>query len=666
MIGRRVLLSVLGALALLAMSCTTPSGGAGGGPTTTLQPSGPPTAVSSASPTIGDAPLTVYFDSSGSEPGTGSGLTYEWDFGDGSPIGTAANPSHVYSTPGVYDVEMVMTNSLGFSLAAPITITVNVDPFPKFYVRTDGSSGPDCGPLADPCASIGEAQSNAVANGITNIRIAGGSYSEPIALVSGMDITGGWKQDFSDFGATEVTTIYGTGTEQPVTVDAVSNSSISGVSIQGVTRTSGGAKGILVTNGSTGIKIGDIYSPETLVAGGTGPNATGIHINGASLVDIENANVNSGTPTGAGGSAYGIRAHGLAVVNVTLSEVTGQPGNDGVDASQTVPARAASGNGGGRGGNACGPSCPGGGGGGGGGTTHGGGRGGTGGSYSGGGGTGSGGSGPSAGSGGSGGCGSIFGCSNEADGGGAGTSGAAGNPGAAGSNTPTVGALWTSTNGTAGTAGSPGSGGGGGGGGKSASASGGGGGGGGAGGNGGAGGAVGGTSGGGSFGVYASDASVNFSSSTATSSAGGKGGKGAPAGRGGNGGNGGDGGNKSCCEAGGGGGGGGGGAGGGGGGAGGGAAGPSIAVYHIGTGTLTITASFQYRPVFPSSGGTGGAFAAPATGGVGGIRGNCALIGGCGGGADGGTANPGALGPAGANGPAGPLFRVWDNGTTTS
>ena len=232
-------MSMVGALALIALSCTTTPGG-GGGSTTTV-PTGPPTAVASASPTIGDAPLTVFFDSSGSSPGTGTGLTYQWDFGDGSPIATSPNPSHVYNNPGVYTALLLMTNSLGSSISAPITVTVNVDPNPKYYVRTNGSTGAGCGPLADPCSKISEAQANAVANGIGTIRVAGGNYNDPISLASNMEITGGWKQDFSDFGPTQVTTIFGNGTTTPVTIDGTSNSRISGITAQGVTRTSGSA-----------------------------------------------------------------------------------------------------------------------------------------------------------------------------------------------------------------------------------------------------------------------------------------------------------------------------------------------------------------------------------------------------------------------------------------
>lgn len=653
---RRVFLPMLGVLALVALACTPP----GGGGTTTTTLSGAPVAVASASPTIGDAPLTVFFDSAGSTPGTGTGLTYTWDFGDGSPTESGPTASHMYGTVGSYTATLTMASTEGSSTSPGIAITVNLDPNPKYYVKTTGSSGAACGPIADPCSTIVEAQANAVANGIHTIRVAGGSFSQPLSLVSDMDVTGGWKQDFSDFGASEVTTIFGTGTQPAVTINGVSNSSISGVSAQGIARTSGDATGILVTGGSTGVKIGDIDSPQTLIAGGTGPNATGVLVTGGSSVTVENANINSGTTTGAGASAYGLRALGLSVVNVVLSEITGQPGVPGVSASGGTPAQAGSGTGGGRGGDSAGARGAAGGG------AYSGGQGGKGGGFYAAGENGANGAGPAAGAGGAGGCGSAFGCGGDAGGGHAGGGGAAGAAGTAGSNTPVAGDLWVSTNGQPGTSGAPGSGGGGGGGGKSASGYGGSGGGGGGGGYGGAAGTIAGTSGGGSFGVYANSASVNLSSSTATSSAGGSGGSGANAGRGGNGGNGGDGGNKSCCESAGGGGGGGGAAGGGGGGAGGGAGGPSIAVYHIGVGSLTLTASSQFRPVFPASGGSGGAFAAPATGGLGGFRGNCANIGGCANGADGYSAGTGNLGPAGQSGPAGQLFRVWDNGTTTS
>ena len=102
---------MFGILLLIAAACT-PTGG-GTGTTTTTADSGPPVAVASASPTIGDAPYTVYFDSTGSIPGTGVGLTYAWDFGDGTPTVDSPSTSHGYATVGTFTAKLTMTNSAG-------------------------------------------------------------------------------------------------------------------------------------------------------------------------------------------------------------------------------------------------------------------------------------------------------------------------------------------------------------------------------------------------------------------------------------------------------------------------------------------------------------------------------------------------------------------------
>jgi PKD repeat protein len=366
-------------------------------------------AVASASPTIGDAPLTVNFSSAGSNPGTGTDVLYLWDFGDGTPIQKNQAPSHVYENVGPYTARLTIQSSAGSSTSPGIAITVNQDPNPKYYVKLSGSTGAGCGPINNPCSTITEAQANAVANGIHNIRVAGGSYNGPLALASNMNITGGWEQDFSDFGPTQVTTIYGTSTAPAVTIDGVADSAISGVSAQGIARTTGDATGVVVSN-SSGIEIGDTDSPQTIVAGGSGPNATGVLVSGGSNVVITNAKVNSGTPTGEGSSAYGVRAIGLSVVNISLSEVVAQPGIAGQSASSTPPAQATAGCAGARGADASGPSSPGNGGAGGGCATYSGGNGGRGGDYSSWGDNGTKGSGPTGGWEGSGGCGSLFGC----------------------------------------------------------------------------------------------------------------------------------------------------------------------------------------------------------------------------------------------------------------
>ncbi|HYG77622.1 MAG TPA: PKD domain-containing protein [Planctomycetota bacterium] len=61
----------------------------------------PPFAAAIASPTAGQAPLTVSFSAEASYSPAGSTLTYLWDFGDGS-TSTEVSPSHTYAAPGVY------------------------------------------------------------------------------------------------------------------------------------------------------------------------------------------------------------------------------------------------------------------------------------------------------------------------------------------------------------------------------------------------------------------------------------------------------------------------------------------------------------------------------------------------------------------------------------
>lgn len=61
----------------------------------------PPTAVASGAPLYGPTPLTVHFSSAGSndpDPIGNSGLTYAWEFGDGTPHDPDPNPIHIFQS----------------------------------------------------------------------------------------------------------------------------------------------------------------------------------------------------------------------------------------------------------------------------------------------------------------------------------------------------------------------------------------------------------------------------------------------------------------------------------------------------------------------------------------------------------------------------------------
>ncbi|HXQ55033.1 MAG TPA: PKD domain-containing protein, partial [Actinomycetes bacterium] len=103
----------------------------------------PPSAVATASPTSGPAPLTVQFNGSGSSDPDGDALSYSWDLnGDGTyGDSTAANPSFTYTTAGTYAVRLRVTDARGASsVSAPVTITVGAGNTPPTAVIDSPSS----------------------------------------------------------------------------------------------------------------------------------------------------------------------------------------------------------------------------------------------------------------------------------------------------------------------------------------------------------------------------------------------------------------------------------------------------------------------------------------------------------------------------------------------
>jgi len=73
---------------------------------------------------IGCLPLTANFINNSSV-----GVSYVWDFGDGTGISTAFEPSHVYTTPGVFTVQLIASDpaSCNFADTAYLTVTVHED-----------------------------------------------------------------------------------------------------------------------------------------------------------------------------------------------------------------------------------------------------------------------------------------------------------------------------------------------------------------------------------------------------------------------------------------------------------------------------------------------------------------------------------------------------------
>jgi PKD repeat protein/glucose/arabinose dehydrogenase len=94
-----------------------------------------PTAVAGANPASGAAPLTVQFSSTGSSDPDGDSLSYSWDFGDGSPAGSGASPSHVYTASGNYTARLTVSDGRGLTATDTVLVSVG-DAAPTATIET--------------------------------------------------------------------------------------------------------------------------------------------------------------------------------------------------------------------------------------------------------------------------------------------------------------------------------------------------------------------------------------------------------------------------------------------------------------------------------------------------------------------------------------------------
>jgi len=112
----------------------TGPGGSDSASTTITVTAAPPVAGFTATPTSGEAPLTVGFTNAS----TGEITSYSWSFGDGGSS-SQASPSHTYSAAGTYTATLTASGP-GGSDSASTTITVN-EPAPVAGFSGSPTSG---------------------------------------------------------------------------------------------------------------------------------------------------------------------------------------------------------------------------------------------------------------------------------------------------------------------------------------------------------------------------------------------------------------------------------------------------------------------------------------------------------------------------------------------
>lgn len=85
----------------------------------------PPTALATATPTSGPAPLTVAFQAAGASDPNGDALTYAWDVdGDGTTDARGLNAQHTYRSAGTYTARLTVTDATDRSATDDVAITV--------------------------------------------------------------------------------------------------------------------------------------------------------------------------------------------------------------------------------------------------------------------------------------------------------------------------------------------------------------------------------------------------------------------------------------------------------------------------------------------------------------------------------------------------------------
>ena len=121
------------------------------------------------------------FNGSGSDDPDGDTLTYQWNFGDGSPTASGVVAKHSYSAAGTYTVTLTADDG-PLTDDDTLTVTVRAKSSANYYVAKNGNDN-NPGTQAQPFLTIGKAASVLTAGQMVVVK--SGTYTEKVMTVNG-------------------------------------------------------------------------------------------------------------------------------------------------------------------------------------------------------------------------------------------------------------------------------------------------------------------------------------------------------------------------------------------------------------------------------------------------------------------------------------------------
>jgi len=160
----------------------------------------PPTAVISGNPTSGSAPLTVNFSSAGSSDPNNDPLGFSWSFGDQSGS-FAANPTHVYGSPGTYLAKLTVSDGHGGTDVKSVQISVgagNTPPVAAIVAPADLSFYVEGSPVTLTASGTDAEQASATLLYHWDVTLHHNNHIHPDTYVSNLQNDSFVPQDHED------------------------------------------------------------------------------------------------------------------------------------------------------------------------------------------------------------------------------------------------------------------------------------------------------------------------------------------------------------------------------------------------------------------------------------------------------------------------------------